>query len=278
MSTTEEVAEREEAVRRTDSNRLDRSERREDSDRRRERDASTAAFAGADGRADTARASVRARTREKQSDMGWLWKVPAALGGLSLLGAVGVVVLPGTVVQPVQFATETVRALRSLGLLLGAFVGVIGLYVAYHRDSGDDRSGDLIAAVELPAANPERSHGPTNDVVGTEIDHQLDRVGGMVDGNPGNHYTAYKVKQRLAALARRVVADATGCSEERAREHVDEGTWTDDVRAASFLGGPDAPERTLAMRIRDWASGSTFDRQVVATVNEIVELEAGDES
>lgn len=225
---------------------------------------------------ETTRGSVRARTDAPSGETGWLWKAVAALGLLSLLGAVAVVALPGTLVQPVQFTTETVRSLRSIALLLGAFVGIFGSYVAYHRDPGDDETEAATAAIELPAANPE--HGSTDDAVGAQLDRRLDRIGGMVGVERGDHYTAYKVERTLESLAVRVVAEAVDCPEARARRHVARGTWTDDVRAASFLGGPDVPERTLAMRIRDWASGSTFDRQVRATVDELAELAAGEKS
>lgn len=227
--------------------------------------------------AATATAAVRARRNQADAEDGWRWRVVAGLGVLSLAAAVAVVALPGTLLPPVRFTAETVASMRSFALLLGAFVGIFGLYVAYHRET-DETVADDAPSVDLPSEDPELSHGPTNDAVGAQLDQYLERIGGMADGSSGNQYTVYKVRQNLEALAVRVVADAAGCSRARAQHHVAQGTWTDDVRAAAFVGGRDAPEPTLAMRIRDWANGSTFDRQVRATVDELARLNAGESS
>lgn len=232
---------------------------------------------------ETATASLRARTETPPSDDGRLWKAVAGLGGLSLLGAVAVVVLPGTLLQPVQFRTGTVESLRSFALLLGAFVGIFGLYVAYHREPGVDadeesidETGDRVTARELPPLDLERARGPKNETVGAKLDEDLDRIGGMVEGDSSVQYTAHQLRRNLEGLAVRVVADAADCSTARAQHHVAQGTWTDDVRAAAFVGGPDAPERPLVMRIRDWADGEQFDRQVRATVDELAALDEGE--
>lgn len=246
----------------------------------RERDAASTGTAATDpGTApegtDTARAALRGRVRGDVTDDGWRWKVAAGLGTLSLLGAVAVVVLPGTLVQPVRFTTATVEALRSFALLLGAFVGAFGLYVVYHRDPPDD-TDDGSGGPVLAAMRPEHPHGPTNDAVGTQLDDYLDEIGGMVEPGYDDLYTSYRVRKNLESLAVDVVADAADCPRERAREHVAAGTWTDDVRAAAFVGGPDAPDRPLAMRIPDWANGATYDRQVRATVDELAAINGGE--
>lgn len=217
----------------------------------------------------TASASIRADSDRDETPAGWLWKRVATAGVLALAAAVAVVVLPGTVLPPLELANETVRSLRSFAVLLGAFVGIFGLYVAYHRGDGDDVDDSPVESVELPAENPERTHGPTNAAVGSELDDRLERVGGLVEDAPDEAYSAYQIERSLRGLAVRVVSTTADCSTERAREHVDQGTWTDDVRAAAFVGGEDGPERTVRMRIGDWASGRPFDRQVEATVDEL---------
>lgn len=230
---------------------------------------------GSPGAGDTARAALRGRVRETSNDDGWRWKVATALGALSLLAALAVVVLPGTLVQPVRFTAATVQSLRSVALLLGGFVGLYGLYVVYHRDPPDD-DGDGSETVDLATMRPERPHGPSNDAVGTGLDAYLDRIGGQVDYGYDDRYSAYRVEQNLESLAVAVVAEAADCSRERAREHVAAGTWTDDVRAAAFVGGPDAPDRPASMRVRDWANGDAYDRQVRATVDELAAINGGE--
>ncbi|MUV50741.1 hypothetical protein GJ630_14085, partial [Haloarcula sp. CBA1122] len=54
------------------------------------------------------------------------------------------------------------------------------------------------------------------------------------------------------------------------------GSWTDDRRAAAFLGGPDAPDPPIEMQLRDWASGEGFDRKVEAAATEIRRLQRGE--
>lgn len=220
----------------------------------------------------TATGSVRAGSGGTATADGWLWKPVAAVGCLALVAAVAVLVVPGTVAPPLELAAETVRSLRSFAMLLGAFVGFFGLYVAYNRDVGADAVDSHSDAVELPAANPDVADDVDHGAVGTDLDERIERIGGMVDGTPDEAYDAYKVRRSLRDLSIRVVASTADCSLDRAREHVDRGTWTDDVRAAAFVGGEDAPERPASMRLADWASGRSFDRRVEATVAELAAL------
>lgn len=227
------------------------------------------------GSGHTARAALRGRVRDAPGEDGWHWKFAAGLGTLSLLGALTVVALPGTVVRPVRFTAGTVDLLRFVALLLAGVVGVFGLYVVSHRDPADGGSRGS-ATVDLAAMRPERPGGPSNETVGTQLDDRLERIGGQVDSEYDDRCRAYRVEENLESLAVAVVAEAADCSRERAREHVAAGTWTDDVRAAAFVGGPTAPERPLSMRIRDWANGDAYDRQVRATVDELAAISGVD--
>ena len=225
----------------------------------------------------TASASIRTRTADGSAPRGRLWKAAVAAGVLALLAAVAVVIPAATGTTWPRLRPETVRSLRQFALLLAAFVGIFGLYVAYHRDVGDGPADPGSESIELPASNPERAQGPTRDAVGDRLDDQLERIGGLVDDADGKAYTAYKIRRSLRGLTVRVVSSAADCSTERAREHVDRGTWTDDVRAAAFVGGDSAPSRPLTVRVRDWASGDAFDRQVTATVEELAALAGVDD-
>ncbi len=220
----------------------------------------------------TASGSVRAGSGGTETADGWLWKPVAAVGCLSLVAAVAVLVVPGTLVAPLDLAAETVRSLRSFAMLLGAFVGVFGLYVAYSRDLETGAGDSPSDAVELPAANPDAPDDVDHRAVGADLDERIARIGGLVDRTPDEAYDAYRVRRTLRDLSIRVVASTADCSLARAREHVDRGTWTDDVRAAAFVGGDDAPERPASMRLTDWASGRSFDRRVEATVDELAAL------
>ena len=61
--------------------------------------------------------------------------------------------------------------------------------------------------------------------------------------------------EALKATAITAVANRENCSREAARERIEAGTWTDDVYAASFLGGTEAPNPPLLARVKVAASG-----------------------
>lgn len=62
------------------------------------------------------------------------------------------------------------------------------------------------------------------------------------------------LRETLEAAAVTAVADRENCTRERARERIEAGTWTDDVHAAAFLGGTEAPTPPLLDRVKIAAS------------------------
>lgn len=75
-----------------------------------------------------------------------------------------------------------------------------------------------------------------------------------------------QIHDRLREVAIQTVMQRTNCSREAARRQVDEGTWTDDIDAAAYLGGPESPDVLWSSRIRaaligrswhQWAAGRT---------------------
>jgi len=218
----------------------------------------------------TASGALRAGSPADGADSGWLWKLVTGVGVCLLLGAVGVVVAAGTLGTS-DLTNETIRSLRSFALLLGVFVGISGLYVAYHRDTGLEDDGTP-GSIELPATRPERAHGQPTVAVGTELDEQLADLDRIVHESNTEAYEVYTLERSLRGLAVRVVASTSGWTVERAREHVDDGTWTDDVRAAAFVADEDGPTRPPSVRLRDWAHGTPIERQVKATVDELAAL------
>jgi len=59
---------------------------------------------------------------------------------------------------------------------------------------------------------------------------------------------------RIEEAAVTAVADRENCSREAARERIADGTWTDDVHAAAFLGDEEAPSVPLVNRLKLAAS------------------------
>lgn len=218
-----------------------------------------------------ARGTVRSPASDDAST-GWGWKVLAGLGVATLAAGVAVVVEPGLVPQ---LRTDTVRTLRTAALVLGGVVGLVGLYSAYHRNDGDapDAGPEDVERVAPPAGTGSAG----NDVPGGRLDEAVETIGGRVHGTD-DVYTVSKVRSSLRGLAIRVIARTAECSRDRAADHVHDGTWTEDVRAAAFLARNGAADLPLSIRIRDWASGRAFERQVEATVDELAARMGVDES
>lgn len=89
--------------------------------------------------------------------------------------------------------------------------------------------------------------------------------------------------EELEKAAVTAVADRENCSRDRARERVEAGTWTDDVHAAAFLGGAEAPNPPLLDRVLVAArSESPFQFRIRRTADAIARVagvtEDGDET
>lgn len=80
----------------------------------------------------------------------------------------------------------------------------------------------------------------------------------------------------LSAAAIAVLVRFGGYTESEARERLEAGTWTDDVYAASYLGGGDAPSVPLRARLRDsLRPASSTRRRVRRTVDAIAAVADG---
>ncbi|MFC7077320.1 DUF7269 family protein [Haloarcula halophila] len=216
---------------------------------------------------------TRVDARIDREPAGRLWLV-FSVAGLAALGAAAVVVtFPGLV--DVTASPDTVGQLRSAAPVLGAVIGALGLYGLYDRHESPEWESD--EPVELPAANPEMTQGTEQTVVGADIDELLESIDGRVDPYNGLEASyAADIRRELRETAERVIADSTGVSESVAAEAVASGTWTDDQRAASFLGDETVADPSLGVQLRDWASGEGFDRRVEATLAAIERVERGD--
>lgn len=231
-------------------------------------DVDPAAVAGVDGD-DRPRLTSRGTIRSSPDEdvaAGWAWRVVAGVGVVALVAAVAMIAAPRQFAPSLR--TDVVRSLRTVALVLGGTAGLIGLLSAYHRGRGGVETAGQ-AGVELPVV-PESLGGDADAVPGTKLDDAIESIGGRVHGSD-DVYTVMKVRSSLRGLAIRVTATTADCSRERASELVENGAWTDDVRAAEFVGGDEVPDLPLGLRIRDWASGRAFERRVEATVDELAE-------
>lgn len=85
-----------------------------------------------------------------------------------------------------------------------------------------------------------------------------------------------RIRSRLRDAAVRAVMENHGCSREDARKLVDVGEWTDDVEAAAYLGGSQAPSAPVAARLRAVLGGQRWrQRGADRTARAIVALADG---
>ncbi|KOX94379.1 DUF7269 family protein [Haloarcula rubripromontorii] len=212
------------------------------------------------------------------------------LGLAALAGAVFVVTFPS--VLP-NVGSGTTRQLQLVASVSAAAVGLFGLYTVvrtqestlppvrgrqprepYHDDSGDEPTELLDELLE-----PKATQADSGALVGDDIDELLAKIDGRVDPYNGLEASyASEIRNRLREAARQVLVETTELSAEAAAREVRAGSWTDDRRALAFLGGPDAPDPPIEMQLRDWASGSGFDRKVEAAAAEIRQLQRGEQS
>ena len=160
---------------------------------------------------------------------------------LTLVGVVAVALGVLMVIQP-GLATGIGTGYVAV-TVVGALALVQGIRVARARK-----------AAELQAAEtPDVETVETVPTPGDDFDRE---VAGLRTG-PRRTLIRKRaeLQEALEATAVRAVADRENCSREAARDAVAVGTWTDDLHAASFLGGDEAPSPPLLDRIRIAASG-----------------------
>lgn len=228
-----------------------------------------------DAAADTARARLRADgAAERASEGGRASTVAVAVGCLALAVALGALVAPARYLAALDAGTT--GALRVSILLLAAFAGLLGLGVTYAR--AESSAPVASEPVELASAAPETRFWDRDDrAAGTAIDDAIRRMGWRVDARSAwQSRAARETREHLRNLAVRVLVSETEWSESTAVDRIVDGTWTDDPRAAAFLGGESAPERPVSIRVRDWLHGESFRRQVEATVDELSRLTEGE--
>lgn len=172
----------------------------------------------------------------------------ALLGGVVLL-AVGVaaIVAPGVVPLTPD---------RVIVVLVGLLALARAFRVVQRRWNG------RLDAARTP--DPERS------VAVPQPGADIASVLGPFLGRRRMYTHVSRVREGLTAVAVAVLSQFEGLSESEARERVEAGTWTDDLDAASFLGGTDAPSRPRRTRLRTRLTrGSSTRRKLRRTVDAI---------
>lgn len=151
---------------------------------------------------------------------------------------------------------EVPRAVVALLALVAAGYGVEVL---------GNATGD-VPVRERPATDADEAMDVAR--VGSDIDGAFDALG---SDNPSTWSELNAARMLRSELRRSAVTvlESRGHSREEAERLVDSGTWTDDSRAAAFLGDEHLP---LWMRVRDWASGEARRRRAEAAVDELLRL------
>jgi hypothetical protein len=194
--------------------------------------------------------------------------------GRPLLSVVGAcALLLGLVTAFVPGAGDVVAG--SVRVVLGSPVivvlvtlggGAYGLFHLYRTGSAASEENPLVGL------DPERAHYGSHNVSGENIDESVDAVGGELPESEAKDWWTYRerneVTSALETVTVRVLASEHDVSSDAAERLVASGEWTQDSRAAAFLGS-DAPELPLKLQFVDWLSGEAYQRRVEATVDEI---------
>lgn len=188
----------------------------------------------------------------------------SVLGGTSLVGALALAFLPMPLTQFRPYVTVVASEATIFGL--GLLAGVLGAVRLY---GSRDESPTEPASLGVPEAANYGSVGAT----GSDLDDTIENVDGtLTEPRPSEWWQVrdrQTVEGEIRAVAIDVLTRTESCSIDEAAEMLESGTWTTDPRAASFLGGSEAPDPPLRLQFYDWLSGEAYDRHVEHTVDEI---------
>lgn len=113
-------------------------------------------------------------------------------------------------------------------------------------------------------------------VVGRDLDAAVESL--AADGDSVHGHGLYGSRSHLQRELRTLAVEALvdrGHDRETAERLVETGEWTDDPRAAAFLGR-DAPPVPLRLRIHDWATGEGEREAAERAVEAVAELSGVD--
>jgi len=178
----------------------------------------------------------------------------------SLLAGAVVVLAPWAVPGGIAiWAADSLAVARGVVLVLAVVAGLLGARTLLAMSGERDPDGSPPSERRLGRSRP-----PESRLAGWRVDEALARATAVEpDRRPSQRaHDVQTVRQRLRDAAVRTLASRHDLSRDRAAEMVDDGSWTDDPRAAAFLGSAAAPAPPLRIRIGDWASGESTERSV----------------
>lgn len=190
-----------------------------------------------------------------------------AVAGAAFILAAAVVVVP----LPAWLGRRltVLASARWLVATLALAGGLLAVVTVVRSGSGSGTGRRRSRTTGLAGAGV--SPGNPDQVVGGDIEAALTRLARVSRAEWEENDDRLLVRDRAEATAVTVLAATEGYSETEAEERVRDGSWTDDPRAAAFLGGATVPKPPLWMRIVDWLHGDPYRRQARAAVAEIAE-------
>jgi len=193
-------------------------------------------------------------------------RVVAVVGSLALALAVVTAFVP--VVGDAVAGALGVAFGGPLIVFVGGLVGgAYGLTKLYESGRG------AAAPAPLAGKRPERAQYEAASVSGEDVDEAVAAVGGELPESTARDWWTYRerndVESTLRTLAVDVLASEHDVSGADAAVLIEDGSWTDDDRAAAFLGGERAAALPLRVQFVDWLSGRAYERRVEATVDAI---------
>ena len=188
-------------------------------------------------------------------------RVASAVAAASLAVGVALSLRPGLAPRD---ATEIVADVGVAEFVTGV-AGLAGLYLLYRVRV---RTAVPTAAAPPVSDPPEEAIRPARAVAGGDFDATLEAARAGQDGGDATAELE-RVRGDLRDAAARAYAHANGVTDERARSAIRRGEWTDDQRAAAFLG-PEAPSLPLRVKALDWVIGADrVDARASRAVDEI---------
>ena len=200
------------------------------------------------------------------------------VGGLSLAALVVFApwLFPGGLLSVLGDGLLANRGAVVLLAVVAVLYAAVTVVPTGESDSGTDTDDEWFDEVTPTAASWNRSvAGEDIDVtLASETDDRAETVAWR------RRYNRREARRRLRQAVVDTLVAVRRVDRSEAERLVNTGQWTDSTRAAAFLSGVPGrgsdgvrpPMRPLGTRVRDWLTGEGFDRNVEATVAELVAL------
>lgn len=203
--------------------------------------------------------------------------------GLALVVLLAAALVATGVTMAVQptLLLERVPELEALLVAVDPGVAILALIVVLAAVAPTlEIVGRLRSSATTPLVEPARSdsdrprfedRADAQRVVGDPFDRWLEQATAYDDESRSTREAAReRLVESLRPIAATAYANRTGLTEADATAAIDDGTWTDDPRAAAFLGGPDGPSTPLWLWLFDLVSAADpFVRSLEHAIDEI---------